>query len=239
MNRWLRSLVLSASLACVATAQALPFGTLEFMQRTGVVAPTDEIEIWMRFTLNPGSPALNFTSNPLSGFGSEVPTHGTRYDPATNTFLQVPFAPGSVHEAMLQSWYGCQTTFFTGCFGPGEYSLTWGGDEPGHPNPDRDTSYNLQPGDSVEYLLGTLTPKAGGAAAGLYRWGITGFQIVFSGLDDNGDALFAYHGMANTCAANTDDCAFLREVRALSAPGAAALVLLGLAGVVWSRQRRK
>lgn len=229
------ALALGALLAGPARA-ALPFGTLEFVQPSGVVGANDTVPVWMRFTLSPNSAALNFSSDPLSGFApSDIPM-GQRYNPNTNQFEFVPFA--SVSQALIQSWYLCNASFFAGCSTPGEYSITWGGDEPGHPNPDGDTSYAMNPGDSVEYLLATLTPKANGAAPGTYELFTVGLQLRFQGLDDAGGLLYGYHALGVACGGNTSDCAFNRTVQGrVPEPSSLALAALGAWGV-WRLRRR-
>lgn len=68
----------------------------------------------------------------------------------------------------------------------------------------------MNPGDTVEYLLGTLQPRAGAAAPGTYDFLNVGLQLSFRGLDASGDTLFGYHGLATTCPGSGGDCVFTR-----------------------------
>jgi hypothetical protein len=240
MLRFVRPIFLSfitASALFTGAAQAaLPTGTLEYLQRTGTVGASDDIPMWMRFTLSPSSSPLTFSSNPLSGFDpADLPANGLRFDAASGLVVPVPFA--SIQSAQIQSWYTCNTTFFTGCDAGGEYTFLWGGDEPGFPNPSGRDSYTMNPGDSVEYLLGTLQPRAGSVAPGTYNFLNVGLQLVFRGLDADGVELFGYHGLDTTCPSNTD-CVFTRTVLAVPEPGALSLLALPLALLGWRTRRR-
>lgn len=98
------ALVAAVTLFAGAARAALPTGTLEYVQRTGTVGATDDIAMWMRFTLSPGSSPLTFSSNPLTGFNpADLPASGLRFDPVTGTNIDVPFA--SIQSATIQSWY--------------------------------------------------------------------------------------------------------------------------------------
>ena len=230
----MRALGLAVGLLSSAAWAALPMGTLEYVQRTGTVGTTDDIPMWMRFTLSAASSPLTFSSNPLTGFNpADLPANGRRFDPVTGTIIDVPFA--SIQSATIQSWYTCNTTFFTGCDTGGEYSFLWGGDEPGFPNPSGRDSYTMNPGDSVEYLFGTLQPRAGAAAPGTYDFLNVGLQLTFRGLDANGETLFGYHGLATTCPRGGVDCVFTRTVQAVPEPEV--LPLLGLGLLLLSRRR--
>lgn len=234
MRTVLRTLAGLALLAAAAPpAFALPTGTLEYMQRLGVATPAEPIEVLLRFTLDPNGQALRFSSNPLLGFDpAELPTTGVRFDPVAGQFVDVPFAPGSIERATLETWFGCTGNTFNqpGC-APGPYLAQFAG------SPSGDTAADLDPGEVVEYRMLSFLPQGGAAPPGTYRLPTSGLQIRFSGRDLNGDPLDGYHGLASVCGSATDDCAFTREVRAVPEPALPALLLAGCAALRLTRRR--
>jgi hypothetical protein len=214
-----------------AVHAALPIGTLEYTQRVGTATPTETISMALRYTLDPSSSALTFSNNPLSGFApADLPTFGTRFNQGTGQFEQVPFAPGSIDRVSLYTFYVCNTTFFAGCSAGGEYSFAFDFSRPGGLD-----SFSLAPGTSVDFLLGTLTPKSGGAAPGTYLFFSAGLQLEFFGLDQAGNPLSGYHGLGSTCMTFQADCAFTRTVLAVPEPGMPVLMALALAALGMSR----
>lgn len=211
---------------------ALPMGTLEYVQRLGTASATDDIEVWMRFTLDPAGPGLRFSSSPLQGVDpADLPVTGPRFDPALGQSVDVPFAPGSIHHALVQAWIGCAGNFIQPDCSPAAYAFVWGG------SPSGDTSMDLDPGETIEYRMLSFVPQGGAAPAGTYRLPTSGLQIRFTGLDANGQELFGYHALGVACASGADDCAFTREVRAVPEPAVAALLLAGLAALRVGRRR--
>lgn len=213
---------------------ALPMGTLEYVQRLGTASATDDIEVWMRFTLDPAGPGLRFSSNPLQGLDpADLPTTGRRFDPGLGQLVDVPFAPGSIHQALVQAWFGCSGNFVQSDCSVGAYSFVY--DLAGSPS--GDTSIDLDPGEVIEYRMLSFLPQGGAAPADTYRLPTSGLQIRFAGLDANGQELLGYHALGVACASGADDCAFTREVRAVPEPAVAALLLAGLAALRLGRRR--
>lgn len=225
--------MLGAALAAAPPQAALASGTLEYIDRVGTAQPADDIEVWLRFTLAPDSAGLHFSSAPLSGFAAQdLPTEGTRYDPATGSLVAVPMAPGSIHQALLQSWFGCSGNFILADCGAGAYAWSDGSSVPGFPSPVGLTAFDLDPGESIDFLLMRLHPVGGLAAPGVYRLPTSGLQIRFEGTDVQGQPLYAWAGLGVACASGADDCAFERTVQAVPEPAAAGLVAIALAVLV-------
>lgn len=217
-----------------AAAQgALPSGTLEYIQRLGVASASDHVEVWMRFTLDPASEPLRFSSNPLQGFAqADLPATGQRFDPALGQLVNVPFAPGSIRQALVQAWFACGGNFVAPAdCAPGPYQFVYAG------WPSGETEFDLDPGESIEYRMLSFVPVGGAVPPGTYRLPTSGLQLRFSGLDMNGQDLLGYHALGVACASGADDCAFTREVRAVPEPAVAALLLAGLAALRVGRRR--
>lgn len=239
---WIVSLasVLCASLATAPAQAALASGTLEYIDRVGTAQPTDDIDVWLRFTLAPDSAGLHFSSTPFSGFAAQdLPTEGSRYDLTTNSFYSVPMAPGSIHQAMLQAWFGCSGNFVLADCGAGAYTWSAGTSPPGFPSPAGLTAFDLDPGESIDFLLMSFHPVGGVAAPGVYRLPTSGLQIRFEGRDTQGQPLFAWAGLGVACASRADDCAFERTVQAVPEPAAAWLVVVALAALAGQGVRRR
>lgn len=230
-----RLLPLFFSLACVTTTQAsIPSGTLTYTQRLGTAATTDDIEVWMHFTLGAASAPLHFASDPLRFIDpADLPTTAPVYDPSTNSFIDVPFAPGSIYRATLETWIGCQSSFYQPDCGSGPYAVTWGG------WPTGETAFDLAPGDSIDYRLLTFEPVGGAVAPGTYRLPTVGLQVRFEGFDANGNVLNGYWGLASICNSGSDDCAFTRVVGQVSEPAPWLLALPLLALVTGRRFRSR
>lgn len=237
----LASLALLASgLLATPARAALPTGTLSFVTPTATVDATESINVWLRYTLDAGSSPLSFNSNPLSGFAAaDLPTQGSYYDPATNTSYSADFA--SYTRAYLNTFLSCSDTFTNGCNGAGaQYNFTFfTTSQPGMPSVNFVEQFNLQPGESYDYVFGTLTPKAGGAAPGTYSLFNSGLTLSFVGTDADGHILEATVDLASSCPSESAGCAFTRTVLAVPEPSSYALMVLGLGLVGWSAAHRR
>jgi hypothetical protein len=234
----LSTLALSAGLAGPAFAE-LPFGTLSFVERTGTVAADQVIPVVMRLTLDPDSPALSFTSDPLTGFAPEdIPTQGRFYNPVTQQLEDRPFA--EVTGAFLNTYYSCQGDFTSGCSPSANYSFEFNTvTSPGHPSINFVDAFTLNPGESFEYTFGYFVPAPGGATPGVYRWNGTAVTLNFRGVDADGNTGTAFTSWEIGTGGSLDpDFAFERTVTAIPEPGTWALMGLGLFGIAAVARRR-
>lgn len=222
---------------------ALPYGTLEFVQRLGTVPNTETIDVWVRLTIDPASSPLNFSSNPLTGFdAADLPTEGQFFDPDTQQWETRAVA--EITGAYLNTYFVCSDTFTGGCnASTTNYSYSFFLTSlPGMPSLNFRDSFALAPGESFEYVFAQFTPASGGASPGTYYFYGTGATLNFVAYDIAGNFLETQgHDIAATCAGGaTEACAFTRivEVPEPSTWGLMGLGLLTVAGAARRRGRR-
>lgn len=244
---------LVASLFVSMSFAALPTGTLEFITPTGTVGPNDQINVWMRFTLDAGSAPLVFSTDPqtglLTGFDpSDLPAQGSYWDPDLGQNVTADFA--RITAAALNTVFFCTDTFTGACNGDKtNYSFDFfTSSQPGMPSLNFVDNFSLAPGQSTDYVFGQFNPAPGGAAAGTYKMYGTGLFLYFTGTDAAGHSLyfdnyFAGPGstmLGRTCSdGDTDACAFSRTVIAVPEPSTYTLMALGVAAIGLLKRRRK
>jgi hypothetical protein len=135
-----------------APARAAVIGTLEYRDPTGIVGPTDSIDVWLRLTLDPAS------------------------DPITTDASGNVTSPllGQVDPSQLSSFFICGGTFTTVCTTGPPYDFTFNFSSPFVGG----TNVNIAAGSSLDFLFGTFTPSAGPVAPGTYVFSISGVQII-------------------------------------------------------------
>jgi len=159
----------------VAVVHAAPFGTLRYVQPTGVVGPNDDIEVWMEVTLDPASPALILDSS-LPGFG---------VDPS-----DIPAGWTSLTGANTSTGFVCGGNFTADCTEGPPYDFIFNSVGP-------DTMYltdvTLLPGEARQYLFGIFKPSNGAVPAGNYFFAGADLRLrlfgIGSELDDAGEPL--------------------------------------------------
>lgn len=210
----------------------MPFGQLSFTAPTGTAVATDVIDVWARFTLDTTSAPLNFTSQPLLGFDqSLLPIQGNYFPPVGNMEVR-DFATWD--GAVLNTRASCSGNFFTATCDPAPTGYTFNF----HFGPDNYIpglgQINLQPGNSVDFILGRFTPTSGSAAPGLYNFNGMGLTLTFYGTDGFGNTLFSNGIDLASCSS----CDFSRTVTAVPEPASVALMLAGLAGLGFVARRK-
>lgn len=246
---------LAATLFSTLSWAALPTGTLEFITPNATVGATDQIDVWMRFTLDPNSSPLVFSTDPntglLTGFdAADLPTQGTYYDADLGKTVSADFA--KVTGAALNTVFWCDDTFTGGCNnGTKNYSFNFfTASQTGKPSLNFVDHFNLTPGQSTEYVFGQFNPAPGGAAPGTYQLFGSGLFLYFTGFDAAGHSLYFdnYTGsdgspstlLARTCATgNSNECAFTRTVNAVPEPSTYLLMAMGIAAIGMLKRRRE
>lgn len=234
MKSALKTALYAAAAMIATTANAATILTLSFIQPTGTAASNAPIDVFVRLTADPAS-------DPLTTDGSGRPTSGYDFssyagpidldDPATSV--------------VLNNFFECSGDFTIGCNDPGSaYDFTFNYNQPSMIAP---LNFDLQPGQSLDYLFGTFTPNGGNAPAGTYRFFNTGLIIQFynpGATDSPNDDLFDSFTLAETCTGQDPDCAFERQVSAVSGavpePATWAMMIsgFGIMGAAMRRHRR-
>lgn len=236
---------LAAALFTSMSFAALPTGTLEFITPSGEVGANEQIDVWVRFTLDAGSAPLVFSTDPttglLTGFDpAALPKQGIYWDAELGQNVTADFA--QITAASLNTVFWCSDTFSGGCNGnTTNYRFEFfTNSQPGKPSINFLSSFNLAPGQSTDYVFGQYNPAPGGAAPGTYSLYGSGLFLYFTGFDAAGHAL-SYDNfwdaegstvLGRTCpAGDSPACAFTRTVVAVPEPSTYLLMALGIAAI--------
>jgi hypothetical protein len=232
------ALAFAALTTSLAAQAALPTVDVSFTQSSGVVGPTDVIEVWVTLTVQPSSSPLVFDATSGAPFGfnpADLPVQGQNNAGELSDFASYTYV-------QTNTYFGCSGTFTdpVNTCDPGAYAFDFHtNNEPGKPSFNFLPSVNLAPGASTTYLFGTFTP-VGTVAEGTYTFYRSGATIVFDGLDATGQNIFKYVTLGETCPAGEEAaCAFTRTVVGVPEPQTYALLMAGLLGVGWVARRRR
>lgn len=229
-----------AALAAVAllgllagAANASVIASLTFTEPTGTVGPTDSIDVWVTLSLFASSDPLTYdaTSDFPNGFDEEdMPALG--FNDLTSE--QEPFASYDYIGKYIGR--GCNDTFTVSCSSPGsEYVY-------GNPmvldSEFLDWDGTVNPGESIDFLLWTLSPADGTASAGTYELYDAYIGFTVYGVNANGDPLYADLLEFGTDCQDAN-CTFSRTVEApvVPVPAAAWLLGSGLGLLGWFRRK--
>lgn len=229
MNIWKAyAWLFTLNLALISSVNAAVITNLSFISPTGTASPTDSIEVWVRLTLDPSSEPFTYDGGitPTSGLPvSMLPLEGDIYYPDTYTFKPATFS--SYIEVSLGLGYNYSHNNFINGSGTGstEYDYTTNHVYPGTTDRISSTPLTLNPGDSIDLLHGTFSPKSGFASAGEYLFYNVSYSLIVLGLSSDGELVTAYVDLAETCPGRDSSCAFTRTVSAVPVP--ASIILLG------------
>ena len=162
---------------------------LTFTQPTGTVGPGDSVEVWVTMSIDADDVPFVFDAA-MPDFGldpADLPTQGWYRDPDTGEEVWADFV--SYDRAALNTWFSCDTTFSQPCMNnslPYDFSFH-SSSKPGKPSINFVASFELQPGESYDYLFGVFAPSAGPVPAGTYVFRSTGVLLYFQGQDIDGN----------------------------------------------------
>ncbi len=233
MRTLIKSIMAAGAIyALTAQTQAAVIATLSFDTPSGLAASNAPIDIFLTLTLDAASDALttDASGKPTSGFDYAGYTGLIDLnDPNTSVFFSEAFQ--------------CSGTFTDGCGGGSSaYNFDFNYNQPNFISP---LNFDLQPGQSFQWLFGTFTPVGGNAAAGLYTFYNASAHVrIYNPQDPNdpNDDQNDFVTFGQTCATQTENCAFTRNVfsvvNAVPEPATWGMMLLGF-GVVGSAMRRR
>ncbi|MFG6412751.1 PEP-CTERM sorting domain-containing protein [Roseateles sp. DC23W] len=229
----IRSWIAAAALALTAPAWALPVTKVEWVQRTGTTNGTDAVEIWLRLT-------THADASPLFLDGSTTSFDAKDFETLSNRgFARIDRIYNSGATSFGRGDNFCPPPPARGCSdaaSPWRFQFNRGADSFFAAQAE-----HLAAGQSRDYLFATFTPKNGAVAPGIYSLGNAELSLGVDGVDVDGNRLAFSLRLGATCGEGAADCAFSRTVTAVPEPATAALMGLGLLGMVmarnWRRQR--
>jgi hypothetical protein len=235
-----RRMIPALALIAAAQSQAAVEAQLSFVEPTANVSATAAVEVWVRLSLSPTSDPLTlhganypFTATFLQGL---LPTTGTYYDPQLGQHVEDTFV--GYNRLALNTSYTHGGNFTVGYNQAGSaYKFTfWTSSTPGKPSLNYRADFELQAGESFDYLFGVFNPVNGQAPVGTYTFYNTSLFAYVDGFGQSGQWLNAdVANLGSTCANQQASCAFTRTVTAVPEPGTWLLMAVGAAGLLSRR----
>lgn len=215
----LHEVLIGAAAACLfgagAPAQADVIATLSFDTPTATVASNVDIPVWMTLT-------LDSTSDPIT-------TDASSYVTSPLSAQVISDLHGNSTGVVVNEAAGCGDTL-DACNSPGTaYTFNFNFGANGFVTP---ANLDLEPGNSLDILLGSFTPNGGNAAAGAYEFNLA--EINFQYYDPVANQTY-FSNVATTSSV------FTRTVfAAVPEPATWAMMLVGFGGLgAAMRSRRK
>ncbi len=215
------------ALGTAGAADARAFGTLTFDQLTGTVTDVASIPVFLTVTNTSTEAVTTGPDAQLTSGLSDADITAAGYDPAAYT------------DRLFNELISCSDSFTGDCgTSNGPYHFDFNFDPPAFVTP---SNFDLGPGASYSFLIGTFVPNNGRAAAGVYAF--NGAAVNFQIRDPsvaNSTALLTF---ASTCPDQSPTCTFTRTVTptvgAVPEPASWALLVAGFGTVgVLARRRR-
>lgn len=223
------------ALCLVATpawaGDALPVLELQFTTSSVVVLPTEAVPLWVTLSVSEAPLAFDTSASeaPFGLMPAQLPATGSNFSLG---LFDEPF--GSYTSIGLYTFRVCNDEVSTVCT-----PLIYTYDVPSDPATwfEIEQPFELAAGDSRDFLLYSLLPVDGAAAAGSYRIFNVGVGLtVFGYAEDGVTPLEAEVFSSRTCAGGAGDCAF--TITVVPEPRTAWLLLAGIVPV-WMRLRRR
>jgi hypothetical protein len=209
--------------------------TLTFRDPDGTANSTDTIPVWLTLTTDTD---MNFDGSDPDGdstYGglvnpADIPTSGFSFG-QSGTFV---FA--GITSVQLNNSFTCTGSFTSGHCSPGdEYKFSFNLADPSLALLD---TFNLNAGESRDFLFGEFTPVDGAVDPGFYNFFSANLFIGFDGfgfdMDGNEVDVHASLNLASTCPSGDTSCDFSRTVVGTAVPLPATIWLflsaLGLLG---------
>jgi len=237
-----------AIIALILVSGLAQAATLTLVTPNGAVGPNDPVEVWVRLSTTTNIAFNGNSSDPNSyqslfatppPFLPQWPDFFGQFVQAANGGEGAFVGFDTIVDAITNASRACTGTFNDlGC-SSSNYTFSFNLHPAANSFAFRDT-FNLLAGQSQDFLLGTFTPKPGGAAPGTYNFAGVGFFYMFTGFgtDDFGVSHFMSNvkigpDLASICTSiSNPSCTFTRQV--VPIPAAAWLLGggLGLLGLV-------
>jgi hypothetical protein len=221
------SLGFAVGLCPVRNASASLIATATFTTPAGTVNAMDSIPVFLTLSLDPSSDPLI-----TDGSGNLISSYSIA-DVQANLFSGLPDGVDPTVDPLhsyLNEFFECSGTFTTSCTQGPPYDFQFG--------PPISFNLDLEPGNSIDLLLGTFTPTGGIAPPGTYTFLNGGvfiqiFDDAFPVDPSDPSSLPGLHiADIPVAAADTGGSVFTRDVIAgAPEPGSGLLLLAGFAFV--------